>query len=349
MSGDSASIRDSPAPFSAVVDPENDSHPPDFILRSRDSVDFHVHREIMKFASDCFDGMFAMPGGDGDPNGLRRDGKPVLILPEPAPVLYRLLRLAYPATSTAPYTLRQPDLDHVVAVYNAAHKYQFIRVQTLLREMLSTSSLLAEQSHRFYAIGKLIDYPNLMRRAALSTLTSSGATKHPAFPEMGLLTWADAHKLSEFIELCGSKGEELVDLHLSPFSFHEITIGGTVFKCRRRDPTKRLFPWWIAAGHSTDCSGDCTYPRTDGDDDLHVCPTKWFRTRLEKVAAQLRVRPSHSTVKAVGELSVLDPEYDIIKACPVCQREAVVHFSQLLDVMEADVKRSNEILAKSHF
>ncbi|KAJ7128314.1 hypothetical protein C8R44DRAFT_777779, partial [Mycena epipterygia] len=47
--------------------------PSDFILRSSDGVDFHVHRE----ASD-------------DPNELERDGKSILVLPECNAVLHKL-------------------------------------------------------------------------------------------------------------------------------------------------------------------------------------------------------------------------------------------------------------------
>ncbi|KAJ7612948.1 hypothetical protein DFH06DRAFT_1015060, partial [Mycena polygramma] len=86
-------------PFSGNHDPGNDSHPPDFILRSSDGYDFHVHRDILKFASDCFDGMFSIPGGGNDPSAPFRDGKPVLILLQPKWVLYRLFSLAYPAQS----------------------------------------------------------------------------------------------------------------------------------------------------------------------------------------------------------------------------------------------------------
>ncbi|KAJ7120084.1 hypothetical protein C8R44DRAFT_787594 [Mycena epipterygia] len=47
--------------------------PSDFILRSSDGVDFHVHREA-----------------SGDPNQLERDGKSILVLPEYNTVLHKL-------------------------------------------------------------------------------------------------------------------------------------------------------------------------------------------------------------------------------------------------------------------
>ncbi|KAJ7907057.1 hypothetical protein B0H13DRAFT_2503901 [Mycena leptocephala] len=136
MSDKPTPIKDALAPFSGAADTLTDSHPPDFILRSSDGVDFHVHREILKFTSDCFDGIFSVASGDGDPTALLRDGKPILVLPEPESVLYRLLCLAYPVRSPEQYTLGVEDLDGLLAVHEAAHKYQFIYVQRLIERML---------------------------------------------------------------------------------------------------------------------------------------------------------------------------------------------------------------------
>ncbi|KAJ6465238.1 hypothetical protein DFH09DRAFT_1346435 [Mycena vulgaris] len=64
--------------------------PFDFILRSRDGTDFHVHKETLKFTSDVFADMSALPMETCE---LSQDGIPVLVLPEPHAVLLRLLRL----------------------------------------------------------------------------------------------------------------------------------------------------------------------------------------------------------------------------------------------------------------
>ncbi|KAJ7277258.1 hypothetical protein C8J57DRAFT_1176729 [Mycena rebaudengoi] len=97
--------------------------PLDFILRSCNGVDFHVHKDMLKLVSGCFEGMFSLPGGDGNPCPLARDGKPVVAFPEPDSLLYRLLSFAYPAQSPEPYTLGESDLDGVVALHKAADKY----------------------------------------------------------------------------------------------------------------------------------------------------------------------------------------------------------------------------------
>ncbi|KAJ7177216.1 hypothetical protein C8R43DRAFT_827497, partial [Mycena crocata] len=139
----------------------------DFILRSSDSVDFHVHRDMLRLLSDVFDGMFSLPATDQEP---QRDGKIVLVVPEPANVLYRLLSFAHPAPSVRQYTLTLADLDEIVAVHNAARKYQFLRGQKLLEEVLDDRALLDAQPYRLYAIAQVCGLPALARKAALFTL-----------------------------------------------------------------------------------------------------------------------------------------------------------------------------------
>ncbi|KAJ7624401.1 hypothetical protein FB45DRAFT_869337 [Roridomyces roridus] len=62
-----------PSPFSGELG-EDTQRAPDFILRSSDRVDFHVHKEMLKFTSDFFDGMLAVSqtnhAGDLSRNGL---------------------------------------------------------------------------------------------------------------------------------------------------------------------------------------------------------------------------------------------------------------------------------------
>ncbi|KAJ7702073.1 hypothetical protein B0H16DRAFT_1280116, partial [Mycena metata] len=135
------------------------SRSPDFIIRSSDGVDFHLHREILKYGSAFFDGMFSASGGDGqgDP---KRDGRPVLVLPEPEAVLYRLFSLAYPPQ---PETLKQ--------------FFGFVDLLdgfASLVKMLDDDVLIAVAPHRVFAIARLIRLPDIARNAAIETL------KHPS-------------------------------------------------------------------------------------------------------------------------------------------------------------------------
>ncbi|KAF7354497.1 BTB domain-containing protein [Mycena venus] len=93
MSDSPATIVDTSPPFSGVVDANELDPQPDLILRSEDSVDFHVHKIIRRLAAPhCFDTMFTIPNS-GD---IVRDGKTVILLTEPKEVLQALLSLAYP-------------------------------------------------------------------------------------------------------------------------------------------------------------------------------------------------------------------------------------------------------------
>ncbi|KAJ7872237.1 hypothetical protein B0H13DRAFT_1895425 [Mycena leptocephala] len=55
-------IQNAPAPFSGDPDPENNVPAPDFIVRSGDDVDLHVHKAILQFVSVFFKNML---DGDG--------------------------------------------------------------------------------------------------------------------------------------------------------------------------------------------------------------------------------------------------------------------------------------------
>ncbi|KAJ7746167.1 hypothetical protein DFH07DRAFT_592274 [Mycena maculata] len=199
-------IQDAPAPFSGISDSDDHPYPSDFILRSCDGVDFHVHREILKFGSACFEGMFTtVRNGVDKPS---RDGKPVLSLPETNAVLTKLLTLAYPAHTAGGYTLTVADLDIFVDVYQAAHKYQFSLVEGLLGEILDNPFLLGAHPYRLFAIARVCQLPHIARKAALCTLESVLIPAPPEFPEMHLLTWADARKLFEFHQLCGKTAHD---------------------------------------------------------------------------------------------------------------------------------------------
>lgn len=165
MSQEPPPIQDAPAPFSGDPDPEDNVTAPDFILRSDDGFDLHVHKAILQFVSVFFKNML-----DGAGVGhLEKDGKPVVILSEPCVVLHRLLCIAYPGRSLEHYSLVAQNLDGVWAVHEAANKYLFMGVQELLEKMLESPVLLAHP-HRIFAIARLRNLPDLARKAALSTL-----------------------------------------------------------------------------------------------------------------------------------------------------------------------------------
>ncbi|KAJ7149726.1 hypothetical protein C8R46DRAFT_1125893 [Mycena filopes] len=314
---------DAAIPFSGASG--NDAHAPDFIIRSSDGVDFHLHRDILKFASVCFDGMLASPPGEDD---LERDGKPVVVVPEEESVLYRLFSLAYPPLSPSDLTLGTEDLDDVVAVHRAAHKYQFMRVLQFLAAMLDNPSLIDAAPHRLFAIGRLCDLPTVARKAALSTL------KHhmyptPIFPEMHLLTWADARPLSDFYHLCAAEASRRLTSSKGASgigtdelrSREVLLINGLLYPQSIKD--RRRFVWW-SDSHKNECTRE-THSGVLGS-------TSWFRNHIASIAERVGQRPSsHTILTAIGKISRSDQE--IIDTCSSCSMYAKRHLAELANVL----------------
>ncbi|KAJ7879694.1 hypothetical protein B0H13DRAFT_1630628 [Mycena leptocephala] len=342
MSKESVPVQDAPAPFSGAADPQKGSHPSDFVLRSSDGVDFHVHREILKFASDCFDGMFTIPGGDADPDDLRRDGKPVLVLPEPETVLFRLLRLAYPAYTVADYTLEHADLDNFFAVYKAAGKYQFLRVQYILEEMLDNSALMDMHPHRLFAITRLCNLLEPSRKAALATLKSPLSLETPYFPEMKLLSWEDGHTLYRFHRLCSQKAGEIVEERLED---NPSSSASWIFN----DDTNKVFTWWNYNEHSAQCDENCRdhypsfLPNRGNVRRGEKAPVQWFKDHVARLAVQLRLCPSGAIAKrearSVASRLILD-------ACHGCSLAAEFDLTCFARQLAKEIDDSNNRLGK---
>ncbi|KAJ7058491.1 hypothetical protein C8F01DRAFT_990656, partial [Mycena amicta] len=153
MSNSDSPAKDAPAPFASVGDDSfHTTHPSDFILRSSDGFDFHVHKDILKFASGCFEGMFFVSTGAHTEDTVLRDGKSVVTLAEPKDVLYQVLCLGYPLKTFPQPQFGEDDLECFVAAYRAAQKYQFTLVEELLKARLGELGLVEKYPLRVFAI-----------------------------------------------------------------------------------------------------------------------------------------------------------------------------------------------------
>ncbi|KAJ7149728.1 hypothetical protein C8R46DRAFT_523719 [Mycena filopes] len=344
MSLDPASRpQDAAVPFSGASD--DDTHAPDFIVRSSDGVDFHLHRDILKFASACFDSMLASPPSEDD---LERDGKPVVVVPEAEAVLYRLFSLAYPPQSLKHFTVGADNLDGLVAVRSAAHKYQFPRVLNLLADMLDNASLIDAAPHRLFALGRLWSLPSVARKAALSTL------KHPlhptpAFPEMHQLTWADGHALSEFHHSCRAEANRRLSDNRGPGrdyyrSYGERTVAvgshGNWFAFPE-------FVWWSTDPHGTDCT-KADLPDLFIDSQTTRMPMSWFSSHLARIQACVQQVPGHNTI-LTGVATVSPPEQKIIDACPRCAEHAKKDLAEFAVLLARGLETFNTALAEKMF
>ncbi|KAJ7110480.1 hypothetical protein C8R44DRAFT_678138 [Mycena epipterygia] len=347
----SALIQNAPAPFSG--DPGPDSHrPPDFILRGSDDVDFHVHKEVLKFASVVFDDMFTLPAGNGESNSdLSKNGIPILPVPEPRAVLHRLLGLVYPPQSVGLYTLAESDLDIILAVHAAADKYQFLRVLRLLNEMLETSTLIEAHPHRIFAIARLRGLPGLAHKAALCTLHLPATVPTLRFPEMKLLSWDVVQQLHDFHYKCGTEAQRIVENGVAERVFiwyrGRYASADPDFLVFDQDDGKPFVWWDWQKGHVAGCGptnkdgnpvvGQPTVP--------FVTPASWFRNHVERLALRARLRPSHHTVQQKTDV-VAQSNNDHMDACPVCSAQAASDLVQFGKQLVLCIQKSNEKLVE---
>ena len=108
----------------------------DFIIRSKDGVNFRVRSGIIAEASLVFSGMFEIPlpePNQSTDDADYMDGKPVVAVEEDSTTLDRLLRLCYP-TADPVFT----ELRDVRLVLAAAMKYEMEEAIALMRKTLLT-------------------------------------------------------------------------------------------------------------------------------------------------------------------------------------------------------------------
>ncbi|KAJ7111787.1 hypothetical protein C8R44DRAFT_677370 [Mycena epipterygia] len=331
-------IKDAPEPFSGAPDPEDNVPPSDFILRSGDGIDLHVHKDILRHVSVFFRNMF---GSAGDETEQQRDGKPVAVLPESGDVLHRLLCFAYPGHSVEHYSLVGQNLDGVWAVHEAANKYLFTDVQRLLESTLENPNLLDAHPHRLFAIARLRGIPTLARKAALCTL------KHPLcppglqFPEMELLTAASIQKLYDFHRSCGIQAQSIADRTATYVNLlDDFDDPNRITQCL--EPGGDMFVWWDTEIHNIGCGAQ---DETSDGGDLYRLPVLWFRNRITQVADQLRSLPTRRTVEL--QVLKLTPEERESIECHACLGRADIDLMDFKSQLANVIEESNNRLANA--
>ncbi|KAJ6539830.1 hypothetical protein DFH09DRAFT_1283121 [Mycena vulgaris] len=336
MSTDSPPPQDAPAPFSGEPDPEESIPPPDFILRSGDGVDLHVHKDILKFVSVFFKNML---DGAGDPTEIQRDGKPIVVLPEPSAVLYRLLCLAYPGHSLDHYSLAAQSLDGVWVVHAAANKYLFIGVQKLLKSMLENPALLDAHPHRVFAIARLCELPDVARKAALSTLKSPVCPPGLTFPEMELLPAVTVQKLYEFHHSCGTAAQKIVELNAG-YMDPDYATNPIPHRIFSTTDTHEKFVW-LEAGSGDYHDADCRpHGRWNAMGEMERAPSQWFRNHAARIAAQLNAIPRPHTAETEA-VKLAPADLADINGCHACSADAVLHLESFARQLAVHIEASN--------
>ncbi|KAJ7032426.1 hypothetical protein C8F04DRAFT_1003925 [Mycena alexandri] len=333
-------IPNAPEPFSgAAVAPDEIFEPPtDIILRSSDSVDFHCHKNILAHASQFFFDMF---GAVCENDDIHKDGKAVIPIKETSGVLYKLLILVYPAHVSAPFVITDPaQLDDICAVHEAANKYQMVRTEALVEDMLVTSPLVDAHPHRFFAIASIRDIKRLLRKAALCTLRDTVDAEVPFIPEFDAISGNHVRELNNFIQRCGKRAQTLASQTLS--IHFEMLARGEDYPTlvTGNDATGQLYVWWREdAGHSTQCGP--TTERMGGIPTQEILPPQWYQTHMRQVATALRLLPNGSTALAAA-VDVAPAERAAISACPACQQSALQDLVNLASQLARVVEGSNE-------
>jgi hypothetical protein len=107
----------------------------DIILRSSDSVDFHVHKSVLVASSPFFRDMFSLPQS---PNDAGDDALPVVDLSEDAETLNSLVSMLYPVVREIPHYSND-----ILTLLTAATKYDMDAVQSFIRAEVSRRGLLS--------------------------------------------------------------------------------------------------------------------------------------------------------------------------------------------------------------
>ncbi|EJF57230.1 hypothetical protein DICSQDRAFT_112052 [Dichomitus squalens LYAD-421 SS1] len=131
----------------------------DVILRTSDSISFHVHTQILSQASPVFATMFELPQPSPEAPGVATLVRPVIDVSEDSKALEPLLRLCYPVKKAI---LRQPE--DIRPVLEAAIKYDMEWPTEAL-----TRTLMACAPHgplQVWAIGCRLGLERVARRGA---------------------------------------------------------------------------------------------------------------------------------------------------------------------------------------
>ncbi|KAI0630432.1 hypothetical protein C8Q77DRAFT_1063731, partial [Trametes polyzona] len=317
------------APESPFDDPLADT-----IIRSSDDVDFRVYKIILEIASPVFKSMFPLPNASNPSSGAQ-----VVTVDETARVIETLLRLCYPIAPTP-----IDDLDHFVAVSEAAKKYETAGTHVYLEKQLETLlNARGVDPLRAYAIACLYRYDGVVGAAAKRT-----ALEVPRYlesrtmpPEFAHLPAAAVFSLMQYRRRC-------VEAAVAQVGDLEWMVHGKHAKKMLFWPTGKPIlgkSWiWIACRET----GDHSYTVSVKDTDFAV--KTWYKWYLEDAA---KVLEDHPKGAAVTRSSVLARAMEGAARCTLCAGAAwkdLVDYSQLLaeriDQAVANVSAASRLLVR---
>ncbi len=164
----------------------------DLILRSSDSVNFHVFKVILSLASSVFADMFTLPSPPASQNSS--DEPPVVPLPEDAETLDLALRHCYPIRSPEVVKLRDARI-----LLEFARKYQVDLLEPSLTRFLTDT--IERDPVGVYALAAAYECRDIAGKALRSSLTLPVYLLHS--PELQYSTTEQYQALVHYHTLCG--------------------------------------------------------------------------------------------------------------------------------------------------
>ncbi len=174
----------------------------DFIIRSKDGVNFRVRSGIIAEASLVFSGMFEIPlpePSQAVDDADYMDGKPLVAVEEDSATLDALLRLCYPTDDPVLTELRDVRL-----VLAAAMKYEMEEAIALMKKKVLT--FVDSQPLRVWASACILGLESEAKVAAQALLRVD--LPKDALPELQEVTAGNYFRLVKFHRAQGNVGEQ---------------------------------------------------------------------------------------------------------------------------------------------
>lgn len=303
-------VRDAEAPFNQPT--------ADFILRSADRMDFHVHKVVLSLASPVFETMLSLPKTRSiSASQEKKCGLPVITLPESSLVVDTLLRFCYPAP--APIVTH---FTHASRLYEAVDKYAMDALMEPAVDVLVKT--VSQQPLAAYALGCRHRVDALIVAAAKETLkTPIKDLKY--CPELEHITGGDLFRLIRYHEECRmvARRRAIKDQSWIPH-LSDVPLGASKQECTKCCGSLSIYKRsYVFPGIVYDPIGALDRWVYWGPD--------WWWDYLERAEKALKIRPRGDTVKSkevLGPALIDAVECDETTACRGGTK-ALMDFSEL--------------------
>ncbi|KIL69207.1 hypothetical protein M378DRAFT_21414 [Amanita muscaria Koide BX008] len=189
--GEATHPHDANLPIDAQ-EPFGSSPAANLVLRSSDSVDFHVLEGLMRLVSPHFDSLFPLN------NPHSKDGRAVIRVAEDSKTMHQLLSIIYHHIDEVDIQ----DFELYTSIVKAVRVYRMAIIESKLRKQALVSRLDASESLRMYALATTLQWGDVAKAAALNTLPEP-LDEISDLKELSWITGADLYRLVSFRFRCG--------------------------------------------------------------------------------------------------------------------------------------------------